>query len=238
MKRIKMVMVAVTVVMLWGQMAHAGDDGKHMFILSGQSNMRNLKMKDSFHPMIKEKFGDENIITVKMAWHGQPIRLWYKDWKDADGNKPEKVGNLYDIMMKNVNAKMKGQKVATVTFIWMQGERDAAEKHGGVYAQSLEGLVKQLSKDIKRDDINVVIGRLSDFDMKNEKYPHWTMIRDIQVELADSHENWAWVDTDSFNDVAKNGNVFQSIHYTQQGYIEFGKRLAEESIKLIQKQQN
>lgn len=35
-----------------------------------------------------------------------------------------------------------------------------------------------------------MIGRLSDFDMNNEKYPHWTMMRDIQVKVAESNRKF------------------------------------------------
>jgi len=66
----------------------------------------------------------------------------------------------------------------------MQGERDAALGYGEVYAESLKGLVDQLKDDLDFKRINFVIGRLSDYDMANEKRTDWVMIRDAQVKVA------------------------------------------------------
>lgn len=82
----------------------------------------------------------------------------------------------------------------------MQGERDAREKFGEIYERSLIGLYKQLNKDLDFEDVNFLIDRLSDFDMSNEKYSHWTMIRDIQVKVAESNPRFDWIDTDDLND--------------------------------------
>ena len=42
-------------------------EGKHLFILSGQSNMALLNHEESFTPILKDKFGEENVIVVKDA---------------------------------------------------------------------------------------------------------------------------------------------------------------------------
>ena len=127
-------------------------EGKHLFILSGQSNMAGLDPKISFTPAVEKAFGKENVIIVKDAQSGQPIRRWYKNWVDAKGNKPQKGnGDLYDRLMKKVSAATKGQKFLSVTFVWMQGEKDAKESHAGVYAKSFNGLIDQLKADLKYD---------------------------------------------------------------------------------------
>jgi hypothetical protein len=207
---------------------HAGKPGKHLFILSGQSNMAALNPRLSFTPAVEKAFGEENVIVVKDARGGQPIRRWHKDWKSAAGHRPAKTGDLYDRLMKKVKAATEGTSIATVTFVWMQGERDAREKHGDVYAESLEGLLDQLRKDLQRKDIHFVIGRLSDFDNENRRYPHWTLVRQAQVKVADADPRGAWVDTDDLND-DKN-----ALHYTKpDGYRILGKRFADKAIELI-----
>ncbi|MEL6110706.1 MAG: sialate O-acetylesterase, partial [Planctomycetota bacterium] len=113
------------------------DSGKHLFILSGQSNMGGLKPDESFTPTVEEAFGKENVVVVYAAWGGQPIRRWYKNWKPAQGEAPDKLGDLYDQLMEKVSAATKDQVFASTTFIWMQGERDAREQHGNVYEASL-----------------------------------------------------------------------------------------------------
>ncbi|BCX47852.1 hypothetical protein HAHE_17600 [Haloferula helveola] len=210
---------------------------RHLFILSGQSNMAGLKPEISFTPTVEEAFGKENVVVIKDAQGGQPIRRWFKAWKPAEGEGPEATGDLYDRMMTKVTAATKDQKFDTVTFVWMQGERDAKESHGSVYSASMRGLIDQLGKDLKRDDIHFVIGRLSDFDMDNKRYPHWTMVRDAQVAVAEADPKGAWVDTDDLNDkpVKEGEGTRDDLHYSGEGYKTLGKRFADSAIGLIRK---
>jgi hypothetical protein len=216
--------------------AHSSEMDKHLFILSGQSNMVGLNLNISFIPAVEEAFGKDNITVVKYAKNGQPIRRWYKNWKPSKGDKPIATGDLYDRLMKNVYDAIKGKKFETVTFIWMQGERDASDKHGEVYEDSLKGLIKQLSDDLGRKNINFVIGRLSDFDIGEIKRPHWIMVRKAQVKVAEANPYGAWVNTDDLNDgIIRSGKqILNDLHYSVDGYKKLGKYFADESIKLIE----
>lgn len=212
---------------------------KHLFILSGQSNMKRVQLEESFTPVIETAFGRENVIIVKDAVGGQPIRRWYKDWKPLKGNEPKAKADLYDSLMVKVNAAIAHNKLNTVTFIWMQGERDAREKLGDVYEKSLKGIYAQLSSDLGRTDINFLIGRLSDFDMQNTTYPHWTMIRNIQVKVAESNSRFEWVNTDDLND-GKNREgkeIKNDLHMSETGYVHMGERFANKAIRLIKNTQ-
>lgn len=213
-------------------------EGKHLFILSGQSNMVGLKPEESFTPTIEEKFGADNVIVVKDAFGAQPIRRWYRNWKPIKGEAPEIQADLYDSLMVKVHEAIKDESIADVTFIWMQGERDAREKHGEVYEASLLGLYRQLSDDLGRNDVNFIIGRLSDFDLLNEKYPHWTLIRDIQVKVAESDPRFEWIDTDDLNDgLNRNGKEIKNdLHMSANGYVIMGERFADKAISLITKE--
>ena len=199
----------------------------HLFILSGQSNMGGLKPEVSFTPAVTKAFAGDDILVVKDAAGGQPIRRWYKKWRPAKGDAPKATGDLYDRLMKKVAAAVKDMTPTTVTFVWMQGERDARERHGEVYAASLRGLVEQLRTDLKRKDMNFVIGRLSDFENHNKRYPHWTMVRDAQVEVAEADPRGAWIDTDGLNG-PKDG-----LHLTNDGYKEMGTRFAAKAVELV-----
>lgn len=205
----------------------AEGEEQHLFVLSGQSNMARLNPCVSFIPTVEAAFGKDNVIVVKDAHRGEPIRRWYKEWKPLQDKKPRSNAALYDHLMRKVNAEIKGRKIRTVTLVWMQGERDAREKHGEVYADSLKGLIGQLADDLGRKDINFVIGRLSDFN--NEQWPHWTMVRKSQVEVAEASLRGAWVDTDDLNGASN------SIHYSIEGYKTLGKRFAQKAIALIEK---
>lgn len=209
--------------------------GKHLFILSGQSNMAGLKPEESFIPELEKKLGKRKVMVAKFAMGTQPIRRWYKNWKPLEGDDPKADPVLYDSLMKKVYVAIEKKKIATITFIWMQGERDAREKLGDVYEQSLTGLYQQLCNDLKRHDVNFIIGRLSDFDMANEKYPHWTMIRDIQVKVGESNPQFGWINTDDLNDgYDRQGKGIQNdLHMSAEGYVILGNRFAEKAIQLI-----
>ncbi|MEM1443764.1 MAG: sialate O-acetylesterase [Verrucomicrobiota bacterium] len=212
------------------------DIGKHLFVLSGQSNMAGLKPEESFTPAIEAKFGADNVIIVKMAQGGQPIRRWDKFWKATGEQDPEQIGDLYEVLIKEVKIQTEGQKLQSVTFLWMQGERDAKEQLADHYQASLQRVLAQLKADLEIQELNFVIGRLSDFDLKNERYPHWTRVREIQVAMAEADDRGAWVDTDDLNDgTNRKGKAIQNdLHYSADGYITFGTRLAEKAIALIE----
>lgn len=211
------------------------EEGKHLFILSGQSNMQGHRPEEAFTPAVKEALGAEQVIVVQDALGGQPIQRWYKAWKDPEGNSPENTGDLYDRLMKKVAPAIEGESLASITFIWMQGERDAKMKWGSVYEASLKGLHQQLSKDLNRDDIGFVIGRLSDFDLDNKRYPDWTKIRDIQVKVADSSPTFAWVNTDDLNDGLNRAGkeISDDLHYSKSGYKQLGQRFAKAALEMI-----
>ena len=211
------------------------DPRPHLFILSGQSNMEWLDPELGFTPTVEAAFGPERVVVVKNAHGGQPIRRWLRGWTDAAGATPESTGDLYDALMSDVRTAAEGREFASVTFVWMQGERDARESHGEVYQQSLEGLLAQLSADLGRDDVGCVIGRLSDFDLGNRTYPHWTRVRAAQEAFVAAGPRRAWIDTDDLNDGlnASGERIDNDLHYSVEGYAECGRRFARAAIALI-----
>ena len=217
--------------------ALAGDHQKHLFILSGQSNMQGHRPDEAFTPMVQEALGRERVIVIQDALGGQPIHRWWKEWRDPKGEKPSQVGDLYDRLMGKVNAGIEGQKIKTVCLVWMQGERDAKMGWGKLYEKALLGLHSQLAKDLnwRANDLGFVIGRLSDFDMNNKRYPHWTMVREAQERVANSSKNFFLVNTDDLNDgLSRKGKTIKDdLHYSAEGYKILGKRFAEFSIKTI-----
>jgi hypothetical protein len=234
-------MKLIAAMILVSLIAVARTDGaekeKHLFILSGQSNMARLDPKETFTPAVAAEFGADTVIVVKDAHGGEPIRRWYKQWKPAKGDEPKASGDLYDRLMTQVRAATKDSTLKTVTFVWMQGERDAREQHGEVYAASLKGLIDQLGKDMGRNDINVVIGRLSDFGFENKQYPHSMMVRRAQVEVAEAIPYAAWVDTDDLNDGkdSTGKDIKNDLHGSVEGYRTLGTRFAEKAIALIKR---
>ena len=206
---------------------------KHLFILSGQSNMAGMNPELGFTPAVSEAFGAENVVVVKNAKGGQPIRQWFILDKAEAGEDP--TGPLYGKLMEAVKAEAEGKEFASVSFFWMQGERDAKESLSSKYRASLEGLVGQIEKDLGIEGMNVVIGRLSDNGGSKEgEIPEWKTMREIQVAIADSKANYDWIDTDDLNDGMRKGKMVKNdLHMTDEGYKLMGQRFAKKAIVLI-----
>ncbi len=191
-----------------------------LFILSGQSNMVSLNPDNSFVPALKTAFPDDRIVVVKDAENGQPLRRWYAREQPRD---------LYKRLFEKVQPAMKDESFASVTFVWMQGEADASwAKDSGRYEAHLKGLIQQLRSDLKREDMTVVIGRISDHFSSTD---HGDKVRQIQVDLAESDSLVGWIDTD---DLAMQPD---GVHYATEGSEELSRRMAMEAAKLIKEQQ-
>ena len=67
----------------------AGNNAKHLFILSGQSNMQGHRPDEAFTPAVEKALGKSKVIIVQYALGGQPIHRWWKEWKDPEGNQME-----------------------------------------------------------------------------------------------------------------------------------------------------
>jgi len=219
--------------LLFFPLSSAEEKPLHLFILSGQSNMARLNPDESFTPAVQKEFGADNVIVVKDAVGGMPIRRWYKKWKSSKDKEEDKgkekkgterARSLYDKLMKKVREAVGQKKPTTITFIWMQGESDAIENEHAVYEDSLKGLVQQVRDDLNHKNINVIIGRLSDARVGKVG---WDSIRKIQEEICEADKHWEWVDTDDLNG-KKNG-----VHYSKEGYKTLGTRFAEKSISLV-----
>ena len=154
--KIKIFLLPVIVILGMSGLLKAEEPGKHLFILSGQSNMARFKPGLWFTPGISEALGAGNVIVSFHAQGGQPISKWYKEWKSGKGETDPDAGKIYDAMMEATKAKMVGEKIQTVTFVWMQGEADSKAQNSGVYLASLNGLKKQLEKEVEaRCQVNV-----------------------------------------------------------------------------------
>ncbi len=232
---IVLITCGLAVLLLTAGSAHAeAPRPVRLFILSGQSNMAAMNPDASFTPTVKQAFPDDEVIVVKFAVSGNLIRMWYKQWEappDAEVKGQGKNGRHYETLMAAVAEAMQGKPApASVTFVWMQGEADAKPPgYAEIYLDALHGVVKQLQEDLGRSDIDVVLGRISDYGNEDQTRPGWNTIRAAQVAFADADpKRRAWVDTDDLNG-NKNG-----LHYTKEGYVALGERFARKAIELIE----
>ena len=217
----KSLRAAVWLLLALSPVISAGEDSaKHLFILSGQSNMAGMKPEVSFTPAVTKAFGKENIIVAKSAYSGASIRSWAKSNHEfpppTRGRVPKVRGHFYDTLIKGVKGAIKGQSLKTVTFVWMQGESDLNNTAYDVY---LKELIWQIQSDINFKDINIVIGRISDCGLDRPKRLEGKKyIRKTQQEFAEAHPRGAWVDTDDLNDKKQpDGTIVHDLHYTPEG---------------------
>lgn len=207
----------------------AAEKKVRLFILSGQSNMAALDPKVSFTPAVAKAFEGDDVLVVKFAISGQPIRRWYKNWKLPEGatdvRENRKYGDLYDRLLEEVRSVLGDKRPDGVAFVWMQGERDAKAGWQAAYYESLRGTVEQLRTDLKCKDIAVVVGRLSDH-LKGDAA--WDAVRAAQEKVAADEPLAAWVDTDDLN--GKDG-----LHLPKEGYAELGRRFAERAVELMRR---
>lgn len=215
----------------------AAEQPKHLFVLAGQSNMTPA-VAQTFRPCVQEVFGPGKTIVAMSARPSQPIKQWYKDWQPPEGltdPTPEQNGQLYVEMMKKVDRHVKDSKLASVTFVWMQGEADSVE-WGSVYEKSFLGVVAQIKEDLGVDKVNFVIGRINDYWLINKKqYPDAALVRKVQQKLGEEHAHGDWIDTDDLNRGVNpwGGYSFDDGHFPPSGYFVMGQRFAKKACLLL-----
>ena len=215
----------------------------HLFVLSGQSNMAGMDPETGFMTEAKQLFKDEKVVYIKVAKGGQPICRWLEEWQDIakkNGLEENHIKRIhrggkvefYQPILDQYKGMLKEHpKFESVTFCWMQGERDANGGGQPAYKDSLKLLISKLRRDLERPDMNIVIGRLSDAGEKKES---WAAMRKIQMEIVYEDPSGAWVDVDDLNDREKDGKVSNAVHYNRpEGYIILGQRFARQGYALI-----
>lgn len=227
-------------------LAAADDKPAHLFILSGQSNMSYMDPKLGFEPEALKVFPDASVYYIKIAAGGQPIRYWVNEWNEiatrhgvdvavarASDKGQQTTAFFYPRILAQFEELLKAHpNPKSITFCWMQGENDSRTDLHAPYADALKQLIANLRRDLKRPDMNVVIGRLSDYDKLNPS--SWKVIRESQVEVAKVDAHGSWVDCDDLNDVVLKGEPVNALHYTKTGYERMGRRFVRQAKALIE----
>ena len=219
--------------------SNAAETKKHMFILSGQSNMTG-GLKNGFIQSVEAKYGKENVTIVFHSKSGRGIRFWDKDYRFPDGYKlpgkgtpsartKKQHGEVYGPLMEKIRAASKGKSHDTITFVWMQGESDGIRGLGDVYEESFLRLLNRIKNDLNRKDISFVIGRINGCRLNGPNADYWKRVRNAQVKLAKEAEFGDWLDTDDLSG-PKHG-----VHFPKESYMKLGTRFAAKAIMLIQK---
>jgi len=248
-KRIILMMLALLTLLLTPSVVTATDKPVHLFILSGQSNMARMNPNAGFMPEAGKLFKDEEVVYIKVAQGSQPICRWLEEWQDIakengldEGHikrihRNSKVDLYQSILDKYQETLKEHPRLTSVTFCWMQGETDAQARAQAAYKDALKLLITKLRRDLQRPDMNIVIGRISDYAIDNPENGS-VAIRKIQREIVDEDDRGAWVDVDDLNDMEVDGKMQNDVHYKRpEGYITLGQRFARQGYALIKGKQ-
>ena len=232
----RLLRLVALVVLALGLSASAKKTGKHLFILSGQSNMTG-GLKTGFAKTVEGTFGADNVVVVHHSKSGRGIRFWDKDYTFPEnyrfpgkGVPSERTklqhGQEYRPLIEKAREALDGKTFDTVTFVWMQGESDGMRGLGPAYEKSFLRLLGRLKKDLNRKNVAFVIGRINDSHMSE---PNWKAMRDVQVKLAEDADHGAWIDTDDLSEPE------HGVHFPKENYPKLGQRFAEKAVVLIRK---
>ena len=188
-------------------------DSDHLFILSGQSNMKSMALEQfSTHTDQWAVEHDVNVDYIKVNEGGAGIAEWY----DIDTDSP--TDHLNTILSQILSTAYE-----SVTLLWMQGETDARLKTPiSEYDEAFNGILDVVS-EATNIEVAKVDGRLSDFTGPEFDGEAWNALREYKM-------NGRWVDTDDLNDFPDSPN---ELHYTDEGYRILGERFAEKAINII-----
>jgi len=230
------------ILLLAASTGFAEDKPVHLFILSGQSNMQGMDPETGFLPEANKLFKSDKVVYIKVAKGGQPICRWLEEWTDIAEKKGLDAKHIqritkgegvqfYQPILDQYQAMLKKHpRLTSVTFCWMQGERDASGGADAAYKDALKLLITRLRRDLKRPDMNIVIGRISDASEK----PSWVAVRKAQREIVNEDPRGAWVDVDDLNNREKDEKVINAVHYNRpDGYITLGRRFARQGHALV-----
>lgn len=230
-----LVLAIASVGSLHAQAEPAAKPGRHVFVLSGQSNMTPT-LSASFQKCVEQVYGKDKVLVSTTGHPSQPLKQWVKTWTPPEGMtdpKPESNGSMYDNLLQRVRHYLKAERPASLTFIWMQGEADSENRWASVYEKNFLTLVNQLKTDLGMDKIQFVVGRINDYWLQK---PDGQAMREVLMKLGDEHENGAWINTDDLNQGVNpwGGYSFIDGHFPPSGYVVMGQRFAKEACRLIQ----
>ena len=196
-------------------------------------------------PEAAKLFKDEEVVYIKVSKGSQPICRWLEEWltiaeeAGLDEQQRRRIHRdrevvLYQPILDQYQELLEEHsQFASVTFCWMQGETDAQARAQAAYKDALKLLITKLRRDLERPDMNIVIGRISDYAIDNPE-SGCVAIRRIQREIVDEDARGAWVDVDDLNDIEVDGKMQNDVHYkSPEGYIILGQRFARQGYALI-----
>jgi hypothetical protein len=169
----------------------------------------------SFGKQMAANNKDVTIGLVPCAVGGTPLRRWVRG------------GDLYSNAVYRARLAMKDGTLKGV--LWHQGESDSGTKaNADSYGDRLAQMIKDLRADLQSPDLPVVAGQLGEFlyDRGPDKSPYARVVNDALARLPEKVPHTACALSKG---LSHKGDV---LHFDGASQREFGKRYAQEMLKL------
>ena len=196
----------------------------------------------TFAKTIQQRFPDRRIAIIKYSRGGTSID------QRAAGNfgcwEPDFVGkngvNQYDHFLATVRHAYadsdidddgKPDRLIPAGIVWMQGESDAhyTEEIAKGYEANLKRLMDLIRAAFRKDDLPVVIGRISNAKKNPPTWKFGDIVRSAQADFTNKDAKAVLVtSTDGYG-------YSDPWHYDSAGYIDLGKQFADSMAKLEKK---
>jgi hypothetical protein len=209
---------------------------KHLFLLSGQSNMTG-QLEKGFTDVVTRALGKDRVSVVRHCKPGRGIRFWVKDYElpkghELHGKLISGNGEDFPKLLEIAQSAGSAKEFDTVTFVWMQGESDAIRNLGAAYAGSFTTLMERLKRELGIEKMYFVIGRISDHGLVGDKAEGWKQMREVQQQIAEANPLGTWIDTDDLNG-GDEKNPQGDLHYPADQYPKLGARLADAALQQL-----
>lgn len=195
----------------------------------------------TFAAALKAAYPNRKLAIIKYAVGGTGLHLktgysnWSPDFREGKGK------NQYDFALNTINNAFSvadidndGQpdKLIPYGIVWMQGEADAhtSETAAAAYFDNLSRLIALLRAALRKDDIAVVIGKITDSELgKEDIMPYIDLVhqaqqkfvsQDICAEYMTATQQYPYSEKDAW-------------HYTSPGYVMMGKDFATKMLALL-----
>lgn len=213
---------------------HAQATGRHLFLLSGQSNMTG-SLEAGFRAVVQREMGEDKVAVVRHNKPGRGIRFWVADYElpashPLSGKLQAGNGEEFPKLVAAARSAGDPKAFASVTLVWMQGESDANRDLAAAYGKSFRTLLDRLKTELGISTLHFVIGRISDHGLHGEQAEGWKSMRKVQQELAEADPLGAWIDTDDLNG-GDETHPQGELHYPAAQYAPLGARFAEAAIR-------
>ena len=195
----------------------------------------------SFARKLQKQYPNQKIALIKYSRSGTAIDSFAgKQYGSWETNYPGI--NQYDHFLKTVqnafhhtDIDSNGVKDTLIPsgILWMQGENDASftEEIANRYYKNLKRLINLIRKTLRKDDIPVIIGKISDSWHNADKkvYKYGELVQYAQEKYARTDKNAKIIrDTRYYK-------YSDTWHYDSKGYIDLGIKFAEALILLNNK---